>query len=356
MRNAPAYEVRNLSKVYVSPRVVANDRISCAVNPGEAFGLLGPNGAGKTTLVRQLVGLLKPTSGEIRLFGEALHAGGRGSGRRIGRAVAYLPQGATALGELKVAEAISCTGMLRGLGRDPAAAETEELLDALDLDGVAGRQLRKLSGGQRRLVQIGMTLIGRLPVLILDEPTADIDPALRSRIWGLVETRVREGAAVILVTHDVAEAEHVLDRVAIMRAGVVVAAGTPAELKARLSHRTRLEVVVAEGATVDPATLAGHVVGETRVHGRHLSAWVPADDALPALEKVIAAAGLESLEDVRLVTPTLEDVYLEVGGRTFEEEENPDSTLGGAVENPDSTLGGAVEKPDSALGGAVESR
>jgi ABC-type multidrug transport system ATPase subunit len=159
-------------------------------------------------------------------------------------------------------------------------------------------------------------------VLILDEPTADIDPALRTRIWELISARARAGAAVILVTHDVAEAEHVLDRVAIMGAGRVVASGTPAELKARLSHRTRVEVVVADDATVDPQALVEHVPGETRVRGKHLSAWVPAEDAIPCLEKVIAAAGLESLEDVRLVSPTLEDVYLEVGGRTFEEEEN----------------------------------
>ncbi|MDQ3952485.1 MAG: ABC transporter ATP-binding protein [Actinomycetota bacterium] len=320
MRNAPAYDVRNLCKVYRDPQVVANDGISWSVARGESFGLLGPNGAGKTTLVRQLVGLLRPTSGEIRLFGEVVLAGRRPEAR-IARTVAYLPQGAGALGELKVAEAISYTGMLRGLGKDAAASDAEELMDALSLTGLAARQLRKLSGGQRRLVQIGMTLVGRLPVLILDEPTADIDPALRSRIWDLVGDRARSGAAVILVTHDVSEAEHVLDRVAIMGAGKVVAAGTPAELKAGLSHRTRVEVLVAEDATVEAATLAGLVPGETRVRGKHLSAWVPAEDAIPCLEKVIAAAGLESLEDVRLVSPTLEDVYLEVGGRTFAEEE-----------------------------------
>jgi ABC-2 type transport system ATP-binding protein len=268
------------------------------------------------------VGLLRPTSGEIRLFGELVRSGRPEP--RLGRTVAYLPQGSTSLGELKVAEAISCTGMLRGLGKLRAATDTAEIMDALSLSDVADRQLRKLSGGQRRLVQIGMTLVGRLPVLILDEPTADIDPALRSRIWELISVRARAGAAVVLVTHDVAEAEHVLDRVAIMARGRVVASGTPASLKADLSHRTRLEVVVAEDATVDPQALVGHIAGETRIRGKHVSAWVPADEAIPSLEKVIAAAGLESLEDVRLVTPNLEDVYHEVGGRTFEEEEGHD--------------------------------
>jgi ABC-2 type transport system ATP-binding protein len=324
MRNAPAYEVRRLSKTYSSPPIEANHEISFSVEGGEAFGLLGPNGAGKSTLVKQLVGLLKPSAGEVRLFGELLHTPRRtgGSSRhdhRVGRTVAYLPQGSLSLGEFKVAEAIRWTGILRGLGRASVSNETEELLQVLQLDDLADRQIRKLSGGQRRLVQLGMTFVGRLPVLILDEPTADIDVVLRARIWELISDRCRAGASVILVTHDVAEAEQALDRVAILDRGRVVAGGTPAELKADLAHRTRLDLVVARGATVDPAVLAADIGGETRVRGRHVSAWVPADEAIRSLEKIMAAAGPEALEDVRLVTPTLEDVYLEVGGRSIEE-------------------------------------
>src|SRR5687768_7254601 len=150
-----AYEVRNLRKVYRSPAVTANDGIDFVVQPGESFGLLGANGAGKTTLVRQLVGLLTPTAGEIRLFGDVVKPGES----RIGRTVAYLPQGSLALGELKVAEAISWTGQLRGCGAATARNETTELLDQLELGSLADRQVRKLSGGQRRLVQVGK--IGR---------------------------------------------------------------------------------------------------------------------------------------------------------------------------------------------------
>jgi ABC-type multidrug transport system ATPase subunit len=249
VNNAPAFEVRNLHKRYVSPPVVANDGISFTVAPGEAFGLLGPNGAGKTTLVRQLVGLLRPTSGEIRLFGELLPSG---RDPRIGRTVAYLPQGGLALGELRVAEAIEWTAILRGCGPRTAQSETSELLEVLELSTLRDRQLRKLSGGQRRLVQLGMTLVGRLPVLILDEPTADIDPVLRTRIWDLVAARARAGAAIILVTHDVAEAEHVLHRVAILDEARLAALGTPAELKARF---TPLEGPVLEGPVLDGPTL-----------------------------------------------------------------------------------------------------
>ena len=310
MRNAPAYEVRNLHKVYRSPRVVANDHISFAVAPGESFGLLGPNGAGKSTLVRQLVGLLTPTSGDIKLFGEPVRA----TDRRVGRTVAYLPQGGLGLDEFRVAEAIEWTAVMRGCGKSMAASQATELIDVLELGVVRDRQLRKLSGGQRRLVQVAMTLVGHLPVLILDEPTADIDPALRGRIWELISARTRAGSAVILVTHDVAEAEHVLNRVAILHNGRVVVTGTPAELKAKLSHRTRVEVVVAEDATITPQELASTMGGDTvRIRARRVSVWVPADEAIALLEKVMSSYGPEALEDAHLITPTLEDVYLELG-------------------------------------------
>lgn len=329
MRNAPAYEVRDVHKTY-PPDVVANDGIGFTAEAGEAFGLLGPNGAGKSTLVKQLVGLLHPTAGEILLLGERVGSG-RDTQMRIGRTVAYLPQGALSLGELKVAEAIRWTGMLRGCGQATVAAEVSELLAVLSLEHLSGRQVRKLSGGEKRLVQLGMTFVGRLPVLILDEPTADIDVALRQRIWDLISARCANGATVILVTHDVAEAERALHRVAILDRGRVVASGTPAALKSKLAHRTRLDFVVAEGATIDPAVLAGDVSSDARVRGRHVSAWVAADDALRSLEKLMAAAGPEALEDVHLVTPTLEDVYLDVGGRSMREaDQSPGPKAGGS--------------------------
>lgn len=314
---SPAYEVSNLRKVYRSPHVVANDDISFVAHPAEAFGLLGRNGAGKTTLVRQLVGLMTPTSGEVRLFGEDLR---RMDAAEVARTVAYLPQGLPLLGELRVHEAVAWTGMLRGSNKRAAHMQAGDLVEQLDLGDAAGRQLRKLSGGQRRLVQIAMTLVGDLPVVILDEPTADIDPGLRKRIWQMLATRASQGAALILVTHDVIEAEQVLDRVAIVDRGSIVASGTPGELKARLSHRTRIEVVTARDGSMDPNILARDLAQEAIVRGRHISAWVPRDEALRRLDKLMSAVDMDQLEDVRLVTPSLEDVLLE-GGRSLPEEE-----------------------------------
>ena len=306
----PAYEVRDLRKSYLSPEVVANDGISFSCFAGEAFGLLGANGAGKTTLVRQLIGLLAPTSGEIHLFGEKLKPG-----QNVGGRVSYLPQGSMSLGELKVAEAISSTAILRGCGKKTAASETEELIASLGLEGLEERQLRKLSGGQRRLVQIGMSLVARLPVLILDEPTADIDPAKRRDIWALISARAKAGTAVILVTHDVAEAERALDRVAIVERGRIVSMGTPAELKADLAHRTRIELVVAESSEAPITDVVAALGPDAVVEGRRISSWVATDEAVRLLDKVISALDPSDLEDVRLVTPSLEDVYLEVSGK-----------------------------------------
>jgi ABC-2 type transport system ATP-binding protein len=307
----PAYEVSHLHKIYRSPHVVANQDISFVVHPGEAFGLLGRNGAGKTTLVKQLVGLLTSSSGEVRLFG---HPVAPGKSTNVGSTVAYLPQGLPSLGDLRVKEAVAWTGMLRGAAKNVAHLQAHQLIEQLELAGAADRQLRKLSGGQRRLVQIAMTLVGDLPVMILDEPTADIDPSLRKRIWQMLAERARNGAALILVTHDVAEAEQVLDRVAIMDRGCIVAAGAPGELKARLAHRTRIEVVTVKDGPVHASEVAEDLAEGAIVRGRHISAWVPRDEAIRRLEKFMSTVDMDALEDVRLVTPTLEDVFLE-GGR-----------------------------------------
>lgn len=312
-----AYDVYELRKIYRSPPVVANDGISFSVTAGTAFGLLGPNGAGKTTLVKQLVGLLRPTSGQILLFGESIER----SRQRIGRHVAYLPQEAMGLGDMRVREAVQWTGRLRGLGRKGAEVDAAELMDVLELGSLADRQLRKLSGGERRLTQIAMTLAGRLSVLILDEPTSDIDPTLRARIWELVAKRAEAGAAVILVTHDVAEAESALDHVAILDEGRVVAAGRPAELKAKLAHRSRLEMTVADGGPTSVSAVANLIGVDAHLDGRRISAWVPAEEAVMLLDKVVTFAGPNGLEDVRLVSPTLEDVYVDICGHGLEVEQ-----------------------------------
>src|SRR5262249_24123164 len=151
---------------------LANDGIDLDVDSGEVFGVLGPNGAGKTTLVRQLMGLLRPDSGSITLFGRDIVA----CPDAAARCAAYLAQEEPALTDLPVGLAVATPARLRGLGVGAARAARDALLEELDLGTVAGRPLGKLSGGQRRLAAVAATLVGDRPVLVLDEPTAGLDP------------------------------------------------------------------------------------------------------------------------------------------------------------------------------------
>ncbi|NJP82319.1 ABC transporter ATP-binding protein, partial [Streptomyces sp. AA8] len=173
--------VRGLVKTYPAARgrrgapgtaaVRASDGIDLEVRRGEIFGLLGPNGAGKSTLVRQLTGLLRPDEGSVELLGHDLvrHP------ERAARLVGYLGQESTALDELTVSLAAETTGRLRGLTLRAARAERDAVLEELGLTDLAGRPLKKLSGGQRRLACFAAALVGDRPVLVLDEPTAGMD-------------------------------------------------------------------------------------------------------------------------------------------------------------------------------------
>ncbi|WP_345945400.1 ABC transporter ATP-binding protein, partial [Streptomyces albus] len=179
---ARAVRVEGLVKTYppvrarrgapAAPAVRATDGICLDVRQGEIFGLLGPNGAGKSTLVRQLTGLLRPDAGHVEVLGHDLvrHP------ERAARLLAYLGQESTALDELTVSLAAETTARLRGM--TPAAARTarDEVLAELGLEGLAGRPLKKLSGGQRRLACVAAALVGDRALLVLDEPTTGMDP------------------------------------------------------------------------------------------------------------------------------------------------------------------------------------
>lgn len=247
--------VRDLVKTYpavrgrrgapATPEVRATDGISLDVERGEIFGLLGPNGAGKSTLVRQLTGLMRPDSGTVEVLGHDLvrHP------ERASRLIGYLGQESTALDELTVSLAAETTGRLRGLHVREARAERDAVLEELGLTELAGRPLKKLSGGQRRLACFAATLVGDRPVLVLDEPTTGMDPVARRAVWAAVDRRRAErGATVLLVTHNVIEAETVLDRVAVLERGRVIACDTPSGLKEKVAGEVRVELMWRERA------------------------------------------------------------------------------------------------------------
>ncbi|MFB7539769.1 ABC transporter ATP-binding protein [Streptomyces zaomyceticus] len=314
--------VRDLVKTYpatrgrrgapATPEVRATDGISLDVRGGEIFGLLGPNGAGKSTLVRQLTGLMRPDSGSVRLLGHDLvrHPD------RASRLLAYLGQESTALDDLTVALAAETTGRLRGLGAHDARAERDAVLEELGLGALASRPLRKLSGGQRRLACVAAALVGERPVLVLDEPTTGMDPIARRAVWAAVDRRRAEhGTTVLLVTHNVIEAETVLDRVAVLEHGRVIACDTPAGLKERVAGEVRVELVWRESAPLQLPEVAA-LRGLAQETGRRWVLRLAPDAARAAVATVTGGAAFAALDDFTLATPSLEDVYLALGGAT----------------------------------------
>ncbi|MEU7408058.1 MULTISPECIES: ABC transporter ATP-binding protein [Streptomyces] len=320
LRYDDVVRVRGLSKTYPAvkgrrgtpgtPEVRATDGVELDVRRGEVFGLLGPNGAGKSTLVRQLTGLLRPDTGSVAILGHDIvrHP------ERAARLLAYLGQESTALDELTVSLAAETTGRLRGLDARRARAERDAVLQELGLTPIAGRALKKLSGGQRRLACFAAALVGERPLLVLDEPTTGMDPVARRAVWAAVDRRRAEhGTTVLLVTHNVIEAEMVLDRVAVLDQGRVIACDTPAGLKAQVAGEVRVELVWRERAPLEVPEVA--VLRERAVEsGRRWTLRLAPEEARAVVATVTGGAAFAALDDFTLTTPSLEDVYLALGG------------------------------------------
>jgi ABC-2 type transport system ATP-binding protein len=284
--------------------------VSLEIRRGEIFGLLGPNGAGKSTLVRQLTGLMRPDSGSVGILGHDIVR----YPERASRILAYLGQESSALDELTVSLAAETTGRLRGLDLRTARAERDAVVEELGLGAIASRPLKKLSGGQRRLACFAAALVGERPLLVLDEPTTGMDPVARRAVWAAVDRRRAEsGATVVLVTHNVIEAETVLDRVAVLDRGRVIACDTPAGLKEKVAGEVRLELVWRERAPLDVPAVAALRASAVE-SGRRWSLRLGPDEARAAVAAVTGGPAFAALDDFSLTTPSLEDVYLALGG------------------------------------------
>ena len=309
-------EVRNLTKQY-RRGVLANDDLSLDVRAGEVFGLLGPNGAGKTTLVAQVLGLLRPTSGEILLDGVDVAR----SPEVARRSCSYQPQGSAPLEGMTPEEAVRLTGRLRGGDKDVVRRRTDELLSALDLDAWRGRQV-PLSGGVARLVSFCMAAVHPVRLAILDEPTNDVDPLRRRLLWDQVRRLADSGTTVLLVTHNVAEAERCVDRLAIIDHGRVQVTGTPAVLKERLGGALRLELSLDAGV---PVPRLPDYLTAPAVAGRRLVAQTSLADAGRAVGWARDAQLQGDIAEFQLSPASLEDVYIR--SVTAADEEDDDAAV-----------------------------
>jgi ABC-2 type transport system ATP-binding protein len=274
-----AIEVTDLRKSYGENEAVRG--ISFAVERGEIFGLLGPNGAGKTTTVEILEGYRERSAGEALVLGEDPGRHSRALRERVG----IVLQSSGFYPRVTVKEAVEHWAGLYPHPRDPA-----EVIALVGLDGKEDARSAELSGGQRRRLDLALALVGDPELVFLDEPTTGFDPAARRTAWGVVRALKDMGKTVLLTTHYLDEAQSLSDRVAIVKDGMIVAEGPPAELgvggdRYRVAYDRNGSRVEIE--TEDPTELLHRLTGEALERGERLSG-------------------------LTVSRPTLEEVYLEL--------------------------------------------
>ncbi len=318
MAATPAVEALGLVKHYGAVRAL--DGVDLSVEEGTVLGLLGPNGAGKTTLVRIIATLLVPDAGTARVAGHDV----RSEARAVRAAIGLAGQFAAVDALLSGRENLVLVGRLYGLSARQAALRAESLLERLGLADAADRLVRGYSGGMRRRLDLGASLVGRPSVLILDEPTTGLDPRTRIELWEIVEGLVRDGTTVLLTTQYLEEADRLAGRIVLIDNGLTIAEGTPDELKerlgadvidARLRHVDQGEIALAALASLATLSPPGGPAPTWHAEGRRLR--IPsAGGAATLLEtlRALDAAGIE-IEDISLHRPSLEDVFLTLTGR-----------------------------------------
>jgi ABC-2 type transport system ATP-binding protein len=294
----------------------AVDGIDLRVEPGQVYGFLGPNGAGKTTTVRMLVTLLRPTGGSATVAGFDVATQPHEVRRRIGVALQEAALDMLMTGR----ELMELQATLHGIAPGKVHGRAQELIRRVGLEQAAERRVGTYSGGMRRRLDLAMALIHEPEVLFLDEPTTGLDPVSRITLWDEVRRLKAEGTTVFLTTQYLEEADQLADRVGIISKGLIVAEGTPAQLKAEVGV-PHLDITFADEHT--DFALARQVVtqfGDHRPASKdcHLSVALP-DGArgVAAVVRALDDAGLE-VASLELQQPTLDDVFVEKTGRHLE--------------------------------------
>jgi ABC-2 type transport system ATP-binding protein len=307
-QRSPIISVQNLEKEYPSVRAVNN--LSFDVYQGEIFGLLGPNGAGKTTTLGCIEGLIKPDGGQVQVKGHSPATHPQITKRTIGVQL----QHTSLLPEMNASEQIQLFAAL--YGKRFTHADTMQLLDAVALTDKAKALPAAMSGGQQQRLALALALVGDPAVVILDEPTAGLDPQARHKTWELIHDLNREGRTIVLTTHYLEEAETLCGRVGIIDHGSMLALDTPKALVARLNGLARISTIT----TLDEELVAAlpgvdHVWREEKrlhVHTADVSATIGALHDLAAQH----SAGVEQLS---VHHPNLEEVFLSLTGRQIRE-------------------------------------
>ena len=316
----PAVAVTGLRKSYGA--VAAVRGVSFTVAAGEIFALLGPNGAGKTSILEILEGFRGRDGGQVDVLG--LDPADRASGRALRERIGLVLQDVAVEPYLTVRETVA-----RNAGYYPAPLATGEVISLVGLTGMERRKVAKLSGGQKRRLDLALGLVGNPELLFLDEPTTGFDPSARRDAWEVVRGLRTAGITILLTTHYMEEAQALADRVAVLSAGQIVAAGTPATIGGRDTARTRIRFALPAGYTaadlppdalVRGAVLSGAVLSGAALSGAGTSDAGPSGD-LVTVETGEPAQALHQLtgwalgrgvplDRLTVDRPSLEDIYL----------------------------------------------
>jgi ABC-2 type transport system ATP-binding protein len=316
---AAAVLIQNLKKRYGDVEAVKD--ISFTVEPGELFGLLGPNGAGKTTTIRCLCTLSKPDSGKIEVSGVSAIDNPRAARRHFG----YVAQEVALDKMLTGRELLQLQAALYHLPGNVAKKRIEEVVGLLGLDEYANKKTGTYSGGLRRRLDLAAGLLHQPDVLVLDEPTVGLDIESRYVVWDLLRKLREAGTTVLITSHYLDEIDALADRVAIIDRGVVIAEGTPSELKDRVGG-DRITLRIREFSPVEEAEKAKDLLQAlpfvqdviiNNAQGNSLNLVVkPQSDALMNIQQALKDAGLPTF-GIAQARPSLDDVYLAATGRTL---------------------------------------
>jgi ABC-2 type transport system ATP-binding protein len=319
----PAIEAAGLHKRFGG--TVALDGLDLVAEPGEVLAVLGPNGAGKTTFVRMVATLLRPDAGRLRVAGHDV----RREAAAVRRVIGLAGQSAAVEPAMTGRENLELVARLFGQDARTARASSGRVLEQLGLVDAAGRLVRTYSGGMRRKLDLGASLVGAPRLLLLDEPTTGLDPRSRIELWDAIGALVAEGTDVLLPTQYLDEADRLAGRIVIIDHGRAVAAGTPSELKQR-AGRNVIEVHVRDRGDLPTvaSALAAIDHGEAQVEEatRRVSVAVEAGtDQLRAALRSLDTAGV-AVDDVSLRRPTLDEVFLALTGQALTQA--PDNAAG----------------------------